>query len=180
MGRSPADFLAPQDSADLAPLDADSSLMGCFNQGVESPVGSSLIVGRYQRPIRLADDGTRRARLGKSDDLTSLRFGQPGFASRTRSIPQSVEPLGIESNNPFADRLGMAAQFFGNRRGRQPVPTPDDHPGPQDPIARSMPALGQSANPAFFSRIARHVGTQQFRHRRLHINLDGASILHLH
>jgi hypothetical protein len=180
MGRAPADFLAQQDSADLAPLDADSSLMSCFDQGIERPAGGSLLIGRHQCPIGLANDGTRWTTLGQSDDLASLGFGQAGFASRSGSISQPVEPFGIEASDPLANGLRMTSEFPSNPRRAQPFPTPDNHPGPQDPIAGRVSALGQSAHLALFGSIARRFGAQQFRHRRLPILFDDATILHLY
>jgi hypothetical protein len=180
MRRTPTDFLAPEDAPDLASFDLDPARVGRFHQGVEGPMRVGFGLRRHQRPLGLADDRAGRRAFREGNDLASFRFGQAGFPPRSRPITQTVDSLGIEANNAFAYRLGMAAQFLRDRGGPQPVPASDNHPCPQNPIARRVPTLGESANLAFFSGITGIAGTQEFRHRRLPIILDDTSILRLY
>jgi hypothetical protein len=180
MGRAPAHLLSNKDSAHLAPGDPDSPLVRGLNQRVEGPMAFGFRVGGDKGPLGLAHDRTGRRALGQRDDLAALRFGQARFTPRAQPIPETLEPFCIEAHNPLAHGLRMAAQFVGDRRGSPSVPTVDNHPRPEDPIAGRVPALGEPTNLAFFRVIAGSPGTKEFRHRRLLIILDDALILYLY
>jgi hypothetical protein len=139
-----------------------------------------FVIRRHQGPLGLTDDRAGRRTFCQSNDLAPLYFGQARSAPRSRPITQPVDPLGIETHDAFAHGLGMAAQFVRNRGGSPPLPTSDNHLSPQNPIAGCVPTLGKPTNLAFFRIIARGLGTEQLRHRRLPIILDDASILHHH
>lgn len=124
-------------------------------------------IRRRQCSIGPTEDGTWRTAFRESDDLAPLVFGQAWFASGSWTITQPVDSFGIEANDSFADRLGMAAQFLRNRAGPQPVPTPDNHLGAENPVTGRVSTLGKPTDPAFFSVVVGIPSMQEFRHRRL-------------
>jgi hypothetical protein len=178
MDRAPTHSLAQEDAPHLAPLDLDGAPVGSLYQGVEGPTRSGFGIRRHQRPLGLPHDRARRAALRQGDDLAALRFGQPRLAAWPRPVAQPVDALRIEAGKALTHRLRVAAQLGGDRRRPQTRPTPGNHPRPLNPVAGRVPALGEPTDLVLFSIIARSPGTQEFRHRRLPIILDDASILH--
>src|SRR5579859_5059580 len=79
-----------------------------------------------------------------------IRARQDGGHPFFGPITQPFDPLGIETVEPLAYRLGATIQCLGNRFYLLCVPTPYDYSCMQNPIGWSMPTPCQSAHPPFF------------------------------
>jgi hypothetical protein len=137
---------------------------GCLGQRVQGPASRSLFIVRLQFAVRLPRQAPRRVGRDEAEDHAALGLGQPGLPPGAGAIGEPVEPLGVEAEQPFAHRLGMAAQLLGDRGRPEAVPAPRDHPRPTDPVPGRVPAPGQLADAALLSSIERWAGTQQLRH----------------
>jgi hypothetical protein len=84
--------------------------------------------------------------LGQRDDGRALLFGDPPLASHSGTVAQSIEAVGVESVQPAAHLLFMAADLGCDRRDMQSVPAQGDDSGSLDPVGRGMPGPSELMN----------------------------------
>jgi hypothetical protein len=108
---------------------------------------------RCQRAVRPPDQFTGRLTLGEGHQQAAICFRQPWWPTATRAIAQSFYPLCIEAYEPFPHGLRMAPERCGNGRRTLSGPTALNHPRPQNPIPRGVPAPAQLPHLPLFPRI---------------------------
>ena len=153
MGLPPPHPFLQQDAADLAAFDADAGLFGRQGKCIQTPLSRPALIARHHRPIPLRHQTTSRGLAGQGDDDTSLGFGQPRFASRTRLNPESLDALLVETGHVNTYGLGMAVQFRRNLIRGLACPAFHYHAGVPNPISGGMLAASQFADGSFFSLI---------------------------
>jgi hypothetical protein len=145
----PADSFPEQNAPDLTPLHLDALLVCRTNQGIQTPLGFLLGFGGAELVAHLLGPARWR-RAGKRNDPSSLLLGESRFPSRTRTISQAIDALGIEAGDALPHGLWMAPQFPGDDRGALPLPAADNHPCAGNPIPWGMATAGQLADLLLF------------------------------
>jgi len=76
-------------------------------------------------------------------------------------ITEPIDAIDVEADDPFPDRLRMAAQFLGDAGRAPPLPATHDHLGAGDPITRCMATTCQFPDLAVLCVIQRCAGEQK-------------------